>query len=139
MTGITALSFWQPYAWFIVNGYADVDSRRWSPPQKRIGERIAIHASKKKVTRAEFQDFLKMVKDLKIKNHPQNPDEFDYGKIVGTVEIQGVTKSSASFFAHKGYFHWNLKKPIKIMPFKAKGRMGWFKVEIPKPLAIASE
>ena len=89
---LSALSFWQPYAWFIVNGYADVDSRLWAPQEKRIGTTIAIHASKRILTRLEYVEFEKIVKNLKIKNYPKSPRDFDYGAIVGTVNIVGVTK-----------------------------------------------
>lgn len=127
---MTALSFWQPYAWFIVNGHADVDSRTWAPPEKRIGERIAIHASKRKLTISEFEDFLETVKELKIKNYPKTREEFDYGMIVGTAIIDGVTKDSKSYFAHRGYFHWKLKTPTVIKPIPQKGQRGWFTVEV---------
>jgi hypothetical protein len=58
-----ALSFWQPYAWLIVNGHAEVDSRTWSPSKDRLGKRLAVHASKRKVTLVEYRNFLTMVKD----------------------------------------------------------------------------
>ena len=125
---LTALSFWQPYAWLIVSGHADVDSRLWAPPEKRIGERIAIHASKRKVTRPEFEEFLTSMKELGIKDHPQSPDEFDYGVLVGTVVIAGVTKKSKSFWAAPGYYHWLLESPKRMRPKPIKGQRGWFKV-----------
>ena len=127
---LPALSFWQPYAWLIVNGHAAVDSREWSPPDKYIGKTIAIHASKRKVTKLEFESFLQMVKDLKITKHPQTPDDFDYGAIVGTVQIDGVSKNSKSYFAHPGFFHWALSSPKTISPLPKKGMMGWFHVEL---------
>lgn len=127
---LSALSFWQPYAWFIVNGYADVDSRLWAPQEKRIGTTIAIHASKRKLTRLEYAEFEKMVKDLKIRNYPKSPGDFEYGVVVGTVKIVGVTKSSKSYFAHKGYFHWLLKEGRKMTPIPVKGQRGWFRAEL---------
>ena len=125
---MTALSFWQPYAWLIVNGHADVDSRMWAPPQKRIGERIAIHASKRKVTRAEFEEFLESMKELGIKDHPQSPDEFDYGMLVGSVVIAGVTRKSKSFWAAPGYHHWLLESAKRMRQRPVKGQRGWFRV-----------
>ncbi len=125
---MTALSFWQPYAWLIVNGHADVDSRTWAPPAKRLGTRIAVHASKRKLTRAEFKYFLEMMNDLKIKKHPRDIADFDYGKVVGTVIISEVKKNSKSYWAVSGYFHWLLKNPKKMRPIAVKGKMGWFPV-----------
>jgi hypothetical protein len=127
---LTALSFWQPYAWLIVNGHAEVDSRTWAPPEKRIGQRIAIHASKRKVTRAELEEFLASMKALGIKDYPRSSDEFDYGKLVGSVVIAGVTKKSKSYWAAAGYFHWLLESPKRFKPVPFKGQRGWFTVEI---------
>jgi hypothetical protein len=126
----TALSFWQPYAWLIVNGYAEVDSRHWSPPAKFLGQRIAVHASQKKVTKSGYEEFALMVKDLKIKNFPKSPSDFDYGSIVGTVEIEKVVRDSNSYWAAPGYFHWILRSPKRIEPLPMKGKMGWFTVRL---------
>lgn len=123
-----ALSFWQPYAWLIVNGVADVDSRLWAPPAKRIGERIYVHASKRKITRAEYADFAQSMKHLKIREFPASPAEFDYGAIVGSVVIDSVTRRAKSYWAHAGYFHWVLKAAKKIKPIVTRGQMGWFTV-----------
>lgn len=125
-----ALSFWQPYAWFIVNGHADVDSRLWSPPQHRIGETFAIHASQRKVTKAEFAEFLETVRHLKIKSHPETREDFDYGAIVGTAKLVKITKNSKSYFAHRGYFHWHLADARTVAPIKTKGQRGWFQVQL---------
>ncbi|MGZ5279441.1 MAG: hypothetical protein ACXWC9_05840 [Pseudobdellovibrionaceae bacterium] len=130
MERLSALSFWQPYAWLIVNGHADVDSRTWAPPAKRLGARIAVHASKRKVTRSEYSNFLEMIRYLRIKNYPKSPDEFEYGMIVGTVIVSGVTKTSSSYWAAKGYEHWLLKDPKRIQPIPFKGQRGWFQAFI---------
>jgi hypothetical protein len=135
---LTALSFWQPYAWLIVNGHAEVDSRTWAPPEKRIGERIAVHASKRRVTRAEFDDFQATVRELGIRNAPTSPDDFEYGKIIGTVVIAGVTRKSKSYFAARGHEHWLLESPRRIAPRTAKGLRGWFSVELPGGSAQAA-
>jgi hypothetical protein len=125
-----ALSFWQPYAWLIVNGHAEVDSRHWSPPERYLGQRIAVHASKKKLTKAGYQEFLGMVEHLKIEKYPTCPDDFCYGAIVGTVEIAKVVRNSKSYWAAPGYFHWILQAPKKMEPAPVKGRMGWFRVHL---------
>jgi hypothetical protein len=70
------------------------------------------------------------MKELKIKSYPLSPDEFDYGAIVGTVRILGITKKNTSYFAHAGYFHWLLDEAEKIKSLPKKGMMGWFKVDL---------
>ncbi|MYE38465.1 MAG: ASCH domain-containing protein [Candidatus Spechtbacteria bacterium SB0662_bin_43] len=36
----------QPWASLIALGIKDIEARSWSPPQRLIGETIAIHAAK---------------------------------------------------------------------------------------------
>ena len=130
MKTVSALSFWQPYAWLIVEGHADVDSRMWAPVQSRIGTRIAVHSSKRKLTRAEYADFVRMMKELKIAKYPQSVDDFEYGAIVGSVVIAEVVKNSKSYWAAKGYFHWVLKAARPHPPVPMKGQRGWFSVDL---------
>lgn len=128
MKQIPALSFWQPYAWFIVNGHADVDSRTWAPQEARFGERIAVHAASRRMTKEEFAEFLVTVQERGIKNYPSGPEYFPYGAIVGTVVVDGVTRESKSYWAHSGMFHWLLSSPEKMKPRPTKGQRGWFSV-----------
>ena len=129
MKTLTALSFWQPYAWLIVNGFADVDSRTWRPVTDKLNKKIAVHASNRRVTRDEYQEFLKVVKDRGIREYPASPDEFDYGAIVGTVVIAGVTETSKSYWAAPDHYHWQLREAKRVRPFAQKGRRSWFTVE----------
>ena len=49
-----ALSLWQPWAQLIVTGHKRRETRSWPPPGARIGQRIAIHAAKRKPTVDDF-------------------------------------------------------------------------------------
>ena len=42
-----ALTLHQPYAQLVADGRKPFETRKWHPPQSAIGERIAIHASKR--------------------------------------------------------------------------------------------
>lgn len=44
-----AISLWQPWASFIAIGIKPFETRDWPPPATLIGQRIAIHATKKAV------------------------------------------------------------------------------------------
>lgn len=46
-----AISLYQPWASFIAVGIKQFETRDWKPPRHLIGNRIAIHAAKKAVTR----------------------------------------------------------------------------------------
>jgi hypothetical protein len=127
---ISALSIRQPWAWLIVNGHKDIENRSWKPAANRIGQRFAVHASQKRLTKDDFEYFLEVVKDRKIKNYPKTIDDFDYGVIVGTVQLDDVVRGSKSFWAFRGNYHWVLSKAKKLRPKKIKGQLGFFKIRV---------
>lgn len=51
---MTAISLWQPWASLLVSGVKVHETRSWAPPAKRIGERVVIHAAKRKWARDEL-------------------------------------------------------------------------------------
>ena len=53
-----ALALRQPWAWLVVNGYKDIEHRSWST---RLCGRIWVHASSRRVTKAEHEHFLTIV------------------------------------------------------------------------------
>jgi hypothetical protein len=60
---MSALTIRQPYAWLIVSGYKDIENRSWKPAAARIGQRFWIHASQRRLTKANFEDFLADMRD----------------------------------------------------------------------------
>jgi hypothetical protein len=124
-----ALSIRQPWAWFIVNGYKDVENRSWAPSKDRIGERILIHASQKRLSKVDLEDFFEIVQDLKLRRYPKSVADFEYGAIVGSALLKEIVKNSKSEWAGKGCVHWVLSKPKKLAPKKLKGMLGLFRVK----------
>lgn len=49
-----ALTLWQPWAAAIAHGTKRVENRGWRPPASIIGQRIAIHASARAITKQEY-------------------------------------------------------------------------------------
>jgi hypothetical protein len=129
---MSALSIRQPWAWFIVNGYKDIENRSWKPTAARIGQRFLVHASQRRLTRADFEDFLANVRELRITRYPKSIDDFDYGAIVGSAVIEEVVRGSKSFWAIRGNHHWVLTKAKKSPPKSMKGQLGFFKVRGPR-------
>jgi len=125
-----ALTIREPWAWFIVNGYKDVENRSWGPSEERVGERFFVHTSQKRLTKSDFEDFLDIVKEMKIKRYPKSIDGFVYGAIIGSVVLKDVVKNSKSEWAGRGSVHWVLSNPRKIAPKKMKGMLGLFRVKI---------
>lgn len=121
-----ALSIRQPWAWFIVNGYKDVENRSWKPSEKMMGQRIVIHASARKLTKTDFEEFVEICEDLKIKRFPKSVDDFVYGSYVGSAVITGAVKNSKSEWAARGSWHILLDKAKKMTPKKKKGQLGFF-------------
>ncbi len=77
-----ALTVIQPWAWLIATGQKLVENRSWKPPEHMIGQRIALHAGKKRNSKVDIwlEDSLDIL----------TPEELDIGAIVATVRIAGV-------------------------------------------------
>lgn len=118
-----ALSLRQPWAWLVVNGYKDIENRSWKTNRRG---RIYVHASSKKLTKKDYEEFLENCKKRRIKGYPER-DKFKTGGLVGTVEIIGCVEKSKSYWFF-GPYGFILKGARKI-PFKAmKGKLGFFTV-----------
>jgi hypothetical protein len=119
----------QPWAWFIVNGYKDVENRSWKPAEARIGERFLVHASQRRLTKADFEKFIEIVQDLKLKRYPKSIDDFVYGSLLGSVVLDAIVRNSKSEWAGRGCFHWVISKARKSKPKKMKGQLGLYRVK----------
>lgn len=115
-----AISIRQPDAWFVVNGYKDVENRSWSTSERGV---VAVHASAKRMT-ADDREYLSAVcGDLGI---PVPGDsELPTGGIVGAVEILDcVTEHPSEWF--DGPIGWVLGKYLPLPFAPCKGRLGLF-------------
>ena len=60
-----ALTLYQPWASLIAHGVKSIETRSWSPPRSLIGQRIAIHASRKREVSGKLHpETLRAVLDL---------------------------------------------------------------------------
>jgi hypothetical protein len=135
-----ALSILQPWAYLIASGKKDIENRSWKPAQAMIGQRIAIHASKK-LSMDEFESanlvirevnhfgsasLSKMVyKDLSL---PENIT----GSVIGTAVIDRVVTESDSrwFFGEYGII---LRDSVLLeKPIPCKGALGFWNFEMPE-------
>ena len=118
-----ALTLRPQWAWFVVNGYKDIENRSW--PTRQRG-RIWIHASSSRVTRAEYERFLSTCREQGIIDFPSRED-FQTGGIVGNVEIvECVNNSSSLWFV--GPYGFVLKNAQNTLFKPMKGRLGFFDV-----------
>jgi len=118
-----ALSVRQPWAWLIINGYKDIENRDW--PTKLRG-RIWIHTGIHRVTKSEYQRFLKDCRAFGIAEYPEI-DEFKTGGIVGSVEIVDCVMKSDSYW-FEGTFGFVLRNPRTARFRPMDGKRGFFEV-----------
>ena len=118
-----ALTLRPQWAWFVVNGYKDIENRSW---QTRLRGRIWIHASSSRVTRTEYEHFFAICRKRRIKQFPDS-DGFQIGGIVGSVEIVDCVDRSRSFW-FSGPYGFVLKNARKTRFKPMKGKLGLFNV-----------
>lgn len=56
-----AFTVWQPWATLIAIGAKPFEFRGWKPPAAYVGQRIAIHAGMRLVTRRELEELRRLV------------------------------------------------------------------------------
>lgn len=117
-----AISIKQPWAYLIAAGIKDIENRTWKCPEKYIGERVLIHASKTQyetpmyLLTDEQYDSIKQEKRIEINN------SLEYGCIIGSIEIVDCVINHSSIWAEKTVFpeqldnkciwNWVLANPI---------------------------
>jgi ASCH domain len=118
---LRALSLKQPWAWLVVNGYKDIENRRWRTTHRGP---LLIHASRSNPDYTPDQ--------IEKKYGVRIPDEVETGGIVGVVDVVNCVERHPSkwkFPAQKG---WVLKDARRL-PFRAcRGFVGIFKPHFPR-------
>lgn len=88
-----AISLWQPWASLIAEGVKVQETRSWSPPHWLIGQRIAIHAAKRRVTKKLLKHLPKEIHDPMIKAYGWDwLSTMPYGAVICTAELFGVAR-----------------------------------------------
>lgn len=138
--GMKALSFYQPFAWAIANGYVDIDDRSWSTAHRGP---LAIHASKR--FHPGYYFYLRDVLGLPI----PEPQELEYGGVVAVAQLVDClppgapTDVPAHRRAHGGgqCYGLVLRDVQRVQFTPAKGRQGLFELALPElaPAAPARE
>lgn len=126
-----AISYHQPYAWMLANGYLDIDDRTWSTPYRGL---LAIHASK--AFSAHYDDYVRYQLGINI---PEMA-ELGYGVIIGIARLIHVfnpgeqTSVPDARRAHGGRhcFGWQFDQvQLFETPIPCRGQQGLFDVDIP--------
>lgn len=123
-----AISIKQPWASLIAHDIKDIENRTWKCPQKYIGQRVLIHASK--INEKEY---------FVPKNFFLNSNVYSIleskglhkGAIIGSVVISDCVQNHPSVWAEKSCWNWVLKdavlfdKPI----LNVKGKLGFWEYQ----------
>jgi hypothetical protein len=130
---IKALSFKQPFAWLIANGYLLVDDRSWGTQYRGP---ILIHASKGLYE--EYYQHIKSHTDVPI----PDKDKLQYGGVVGIARLvlcskpdelpAGISREQRAHFGgvHQEYYGFLFAQatPLPLMP--CAGKLGIFEINI---------
>ena len=69
-----AITLHQPWASLVASGHKTIETRSWAPPLNLKGQRIAIHASKRRPARADLEVMYELGRD-------EMPQGFDFGEL----------------------------------------------------------
>jgi hypothetical protein len=132
--GVTkALSFKQPVAWLIANGYLLVDDRSWGTHYRGT---VLIHASKGLYQ--EYYDYIKSHTDIPIPGR----DQLESGGVVGIARLliccrpgelpSGTSREQRMHFGGVSQQHYGFlfeqATPLALMP--CPGKLGLFEIDM---------
>ena len=130
-----AISVQQPFAWAIVHGGKNIENRTWLPKQLKIGDRLAIIASKSWYPVYEYGREVRWQKidsDFRLRGvvMPKKSD-FLLGGLIGTVIFQGARdKHLENVWAMNGQYHWLLSDPLPLPFCPVRGQLGIYQIDL---------
>lgn len=145
-----AISIKQPWASLIVHGIKPIENRTWKCPEKYIGQRVLIHASKTPHFKINLTDEqMKAAFELIAKK--SCVESWDFGAIIGSVVIKECVVNHPSIWAEKSelgqdewtgewlkpIYNWVLESPtLYEEPIPAKGNLSFWEYEEIKEVKI---
>jgi hypothetical protein len=121
LSRLRALSVRQPWAWLIVNGYKDIENRSWRTNHRGP---LLIHASSNRSLCTPAS-----LRQIEGKYHVRLPREFDFGGIIGVLDVVDCVKTHPSKWKIRGGWGWVLKNPRKLPFRRCKGAVGFFRLK----------
>ena len=91
---LRALSIRQPWAWLVVNGYKDIENRSWRTNHRGP---LLIHASNNRTLTTPEN-----LAAIKKKYRVRLPNDFDFGGIVGMVDVVDCVNTHPSKWKERG-------------------------------------
>lgn len=88
-----AITLWQPWAQLVAAGIKVQETRSWAPPRWLIGKRIAIHAAKRRPTKALLKGLPRVIHDDMYAQYGYDwVDSIPYGAVICTAQLFGVAR-----------------------------------------------
>lgn len=109
------ISIKQPWASLVAHGIKDIENRTWKCPQKYIGQRVLIHASKKSDNFWDYPEEIRTRADnflRKLSKSGTDWSGYPFGAIIGSVVIADCVQNHPSVWAEKGCWNWVLKDAV---------------------------
>ena len=139
-----AISLWQPWASALFTPLKRYETRHWPAPGSLIGQRIAIHAAKKRD--GDVREFWSTLDGHEIAEFSKLGifvlDQLPFGALLGTIvlvkchrcEDLGIKPGSDDYEWGNhgpGRFAWEMADAVRFAaPVPCVGRQGFFNVEI---------
>lgn len=126
-----AITLKQPWAFLVCSGVKDVENRTWKCPEKHIGKRVLIHASKTSYKCDNYFDSpLSNDQLLALPSDIQYP--VLHSAIIGSVRIVGCTINHPSVWAVDELYNWVLANPILFDKpiLNVKGSLGFWDFDL---------
>ena len=108
-----AITIKQPWASLIVHGIKNIENRTWPCPKKYLGQRVLIHSSvchgkkfKIDLTNEQMKQAFSLISEKSISG------QWEFGAIIGSVEIVDCVQNHSSIWAEKEVYNWVLANPI---------------------------
>ena len=141
-----AISLHQPWASLIAEGIKTIETRTWAPPKALIGQRIAIHAAKRKSTEGDLYILRQIDPVLKTYQRQHSGQIYPtaltpMGMVVATAVLRcahQVAYNRDVAHMHPGTWmdcaHWRLETPFTVERDSygdfTPGRWLWFLSDI---------
>ena len=122
-----AITLWQPYASLVAEGIKTTETRSWAPNKEMLGERIAIHAAKRKIGQEEWLSYPDVMQKKILKTWgPTFEIDFPYGAVVATAVLADVKQVHSENALRPGYVlvcpaHNNIRSVMESLPVDPYG------------------
>lgn len=119
---LKAITIRQPWAWLVVNGYKDIENRKWATHHRGP---LLIHAGSSRA------DLHIAVKDhIERKYGVKISDEYVMGAIIGVVDVVDCVTAHPSPWFNKSGFGWVLARPRRLPTRPCKGKLKIFEPDL---------